>query len=104
MADITNPHFRVPFFVGKSVAAVEQDSDEEVRQCVEAVVRTEVGTRIERPEFGIFDPTFQEFPGGVDEIAAAVEEWEPRVRAAPRATIERAIERVQLTYGHDDNG
>jgi phage baseplate assembly protein W len=74
------PHFAFPFRVGPSgMATVEQDSLEEIAQCVEVVVRTRPGDRIENPELGVTDLTFSADP--VPDravITAAVEVWEPR--------------------------
>lgn len=58
------PKFAVPFRLGGSsaFAVVEQDSDEEILQCVKAIVRTPIGSHIDDPELGIQDPTFD----GVD--------------------------------------
>lgn len=81
MADV--PHLRVPLeFVGGKLAVVEQDSTEEVTQCVEAVLRYRKGERLTRPSFGVGDLTFRPIlPSGlrVDDLAAALEEHEPRL-------------------------
>jgi phage baseplate assembly protein W len=76
------PKLRVPFqIVGKSALAVEQNSDDEVFQCVEAVIRTPEGSRIDEPEFGIPDYAFQ---GRIDgaQIQESIDEWEPRALTA----------------------
>jgi len=78
MAD--NPHFKLPFRFGKDGHAdvVEQDSTDDVKQCVEAIMRTPQGFRLEIPGFGIEDPNFIE--NGPDEISLrrAIDAWEPR--------------------------
>lgn len=74
MADV--PHFKVPLELsGSGFATVEQDSADEVEQCVEAILRTPLGALERDPEFGIPDPTF-----GVDlsAISASVDALEPR--------------------------
>lgn len=74
-----NPHFSFPFSVdGSSVAVDEQDSQEEILSCVNVIVRCPVGFRVERPDFGIPDPTFRATPVNYDEIQDAVETFEPR--------------------------
>jgi phage baseplate assembly protein W len=77
------PHFRVPLeFVGGRLATVEQDSPDEVAQCVEAVLRYRRGERLTDPEFGIDDPTFRNVPATgmrFDDIAEAIARWEPRL-------------------------
>lgn len=84
------PHFSFPFRVENGqVATVEQDSRAEIEDCVEAVLRTIFGTRIDAPEFGIPDETFtQQEPSPSAEVyLAAVEEAEPRARLLSRARL-----------------
>jgi phage baseplate assembly protein W len=82
MADV--PHFSLPFrFAGSSsqAAVSEQDSLDEIADCVYAILVCPVGFRVESPLFGLPDPTFS-MPGpDLDEIRAAVETWEPRAAA-----------------------
>jgi phage baseplate assembly protein W len=78
-AAVTTPHFAWPFRLGQghAFAVVEQDTVEDIEQCVVVLVSTELGSREELPEYGISDPTFT---SGVDttEILAAVDDWEDR--------------------------
>ncbi len=80
MADI--PQFKVPIrLVGEDFAVVEQDTEQEIEQGVEAVVRYRKGARLTLPKFGITDPAFvSEGPSATiaGDIAASVLEWEPR--------------------------
>jgi phage baseplate assembly protein W len=68
--------------VGTGLVAhvAEQDSLEEIVSCVEAVIRTVQGTRIEEPEFGLPDLAFS--LGHIDPtiIEEAAARWEPRAR------------------------
>lgn len=98
MAQITTPHFSLPFRVNgvKGAVCCEQDSEEEVLYCVEATLRYPIGHRPERPEFGTPDLTFGE--SNVDErrIQDALNEWEPRVEMfVDRAEIDKVDELVQ---------
>ena len=74
------PHFDIPFrFLNNKRAAVtEQDTDAEIMDCVEAIVRYKHGDRPERIEFGIPDFTFH-LPG-IDGslIQESIREFEPR--------------------------
>jgi phage baseplate assembly protein W len=74
------PHFAFPFRFGERGAAVviEQDSYEEIEQCVKVLMLTEIGERLEVPDFGILDVTFR---NGADtsSIEAAAKEWDERV-------------------------
>lgn len=80
MTEITTPQFAFPLrFDGTSFAVVEQDTEEEIRACVETIIRYPIGLRPEQPDFGVPDQTFRQG----DEIdtapmLAAVAKWEPR--------------------------
>ncbi len=83
------PHIKLPYtLTDAGTAVVEQDSHEEIRQCVELILRTEVGSRIEVPEFGIEDLAFARSTDQIEqEVLRAVEEWEPRAGAIADAEI-----------------
>lgn len=77
MAD--TPHLDLPFrFVSGAAAVVEQDSLDDVSNCVEATLRTLVGQRLELPGFGIDDPTFQNQPIDTAAIVDKLLNEEPR--------------------------
>lgn len=93
------PQFDVPFRIDPITGApaeVEQNSVEEIEQCVEAVLRTIVGTRIDDLDFGVPDETFrQQTPNSSAEIyVAAVEEMEPRARVLGTARIEALATKI----------
>lgn len=74
------PHLAFPFQFGPGNAeaeVVEQDTIEEIAQCVRVIVSTRAGEREELPDFGIDDLVF-----GVDfdieDVVTEVLEWEPR--------------------------
>lgn len=68
--------------IGVRFAAVEQDSSQHVAECVEAAARTELGWRVEAPEFGV--PSYVLAAGGVDvvELRDALLTSEPRADVA----------------------
>jgi hypothetical protein len=75
------PHFDLPFRFGtkgENAAVVLQDTVEDVRNCVEAVIRTQSQTREFVPTFGIEDPTFQIQPVDTNTIEQSVTTNEPR--------------------------
>jgi hypothetical protein len=74
------PHFDLPFqFIGSANASVvEQDSLDDVTNCVTACVATVIGQRQELPEFGIPDLTLQTQPVYRPDVLAQVLSWEPR--------------------------
>lgn len=77
------PHFDLPFRLsGKSFAVVEQDSHEDVANCVETIIRTPYGFRDDAPDFGLDDHTFDNRPLNVDAMRAQIESQEPRATMA----------------------
>lgn len=81
MTHIRVPHFDLPFRIdqaGEGVTTVEQDSVEDVANCVEAALRYVKGQRLDEPTFGITEPTFDAIPISTDRIVAEVLEHEPR--------------------------
>lgn len=80
MTDVQTPQFAFPLRLdGDSFAVVEQDSADDVRACVEVIVRYPQGLRLELPDFGTPDQTFKQ-GAEIDTavILAAVARWEPR--------------------------
>ena len=77
------PHLAFPVTLGAdgSLAVVEQDSADEIVQCVAVLLSTAREEREEVPTYGIIDPTFSV---GLDEaeILDALETWEPRAATA----------------------
>lgn len=72
------PHLAYPLRLSAGrLEVVEQDTVEDVRQCVYVLLRTPRGARPLAPDVGIDDPTFT---GGVDapELAAELERQEER--------------------------
>lgn len=75
-----NPHWGYPFQRG---SYVEQDTIEHVVACEARIVSTPIGSRPEKPEFGIPLPTFSNIPIDLGAISAAMTKWEPRGDAKP---------------------
>lgn len=79
MADVKIPHFCLPFhYEAGRIDVSEQDSLEDIRDCSEAALRTQVGFREEAPNFGVDDPTFETLPIDVGQIVNQVILSEPR--------------------------
>jgi hypothetical protein len=104
------PHFALPFrFVAGTAAVNDQDSTEDVAACAEAVLRyvktagpdgVRRGAAVELPDFGTPDQAFKQ--GGADpgEIAAALNEWEPRATEQLAASaIEDLVQTVRVQIG-----
>ena len=77
MTDV--PHFALPFqFATPQAAVVEQDTIEDVVACCTAILTCPRGYRVELPDFGLPDPTFQTPGVDLDAIAETLDAWEPR--------------------------
>lgn len=98
---VSTPHLATPFrLVGGRVAVVEQDSIEEITQCVVACLSTKLGSLVDLPEFGIPNELFKQLPDvDVDAVMAAVEDCEPRAAVLGAATFEDLIARVSVEVG-----
>jgi hypothetical protein len=95
------PHFSYPFRFASPLAAVtEQDSLDEIADCVLVTLLCPQGYRAELPEFGLPDPTFSSPTVDVDVMRRTVEFWEPRALSTfdsqPDA-VDELIARVQTT-------
>lgn len=89
------PKLKVPLEMGEGgFSVVEQDSEDEIAQCVYAIQATPRGSRIEEPDFGITDPTFEQ--GGMDlgESLLAISTWEPRAEVASEQELEDLTARI----------
>lgn len=99
---IETPHFKFPFQFtadGSRLQVVEQDSDDEIVDCVEVLISTLQGERIELPDYGIQDQAFRQ--GGVDtgHILAQIRKFEERasIQLEPHQ-IQDLIQRVSVIY------
>lgn len=101
MADINIPHFAYPvrFGVGGSIATVEQNSVEDVMNCVAAACKTERGSRLYVPGFGIDDPTFEEVPLDTTTLLAQIRESEPRSNNIADETITELVDTLKIGVG-----
>lgn len=81
------PHLKVPFTLlpDMTAATVQQDTLEEITQCVFVLMATPIGSRIEVPTYGIPDLTFT--GGQLAAIDAAAARWEPRANVTAKQTI-----------------
>lgn len=77
MSDIN--HISYPFRWGPTgnAAELEQDTLDEITNCVEVVVRTSVGDLVDQPDMGITDPLFKRIPNVV-QLSSQINQWEPR--------------------------
>lgn len=95
-------HLQWPFELAGdgTFATVEQDTLEDVQQCIRVLVQTPLGARPLAPEIGVDDPTFAGVNG--DDLQVTLEEQEPRATvdvtvAAPDKHGEQTVElRVEV--------
>lgn len=107
------PHFALPFSIAAnpdgtySARTVDQESQEEVHNCVEAVIRYEKGYRPEKPEFGITDHTFSMGELQTLDIVDDVRDQEPRAQISIRSqidTIDQFISYMTVSVGDNTGG
>lgn len=95
------PHFKFPYSFGSHN---DQDTLEDVQACVAAILSCPRDFRVEKPEFGITDPTFSQGGADLPEIRAAIANWEPRADAqVTQAAIEDATANVRVTFQEPDS-
>lgn len=76
------PHFALPFrFSNGAASVVEQDTSDDVLTCVLAILLCPMGYRVELPDFGLEDPTFDERAPDIRKVSRAILQWEPRADA-----------------------
>ena len=72
------PHFDLPFRFTDSAAIVDQDTEDDVYNCVLASLLHHYGQRPEAPAFGAGDLTFRQQPIDVTQIIEKIVADEPR--------------------------
>jgi phage baseplate assembly protein W len=83
---VSIPHLTIPFqIVNGQALTVEQNSVDEITQCVEVLCATVTGTRLELPAYGIPDQTFSQQVTAAP-IQQAIATWEPRAQAVVTVT------------------
>lgn len=85
-------------------ATVKQDSDEDIVQCLRAIVRTKPGERPDVPDMGVADLTFEETPVDLDGVRETVARHEPRVSALLRSSpdaIESELTELDIEWARE---
>jgi phage baseplate assembly protein W len=100
------PHLGFPISLtpdGRRLVIREQDSIEDIEDCVEVVLSTAVGERQEQPDYGTPDQAFRERGVDVGRLRAAVERWEPRAASVfTEEEITGMVQRVTARVGRRD--
>lgn len=74
------PHLALPLrLAGSSYTSVQQDTLDEARTSVAAIVAFPIGSRVEAPDFGVPELALRDRPLDVERFATAIESFEPRV-------------------------
>jgi phage baseplate assembly protein W len=81
MADIPHLAWPVRLGPGGQLAVVEQDTVDEIVQNVAVITSTTVGARVERPDFGVSDQTFEQQPLDTRVLQQRIDRFEPRASA-----------------------
>jgi phage baseplate assembly protein W len=106
MPRVEIPHLSLPLrYVGGRPAVNEQDSLDDVSDCVEAALRTRPGQRLEHPDYGTPEFVFAVQPLDMDDVIAHVLTFEPRAHLVAETAPDRldeAIARARLTLTLED--
>lgn len=90
MPRVTIPHLALPLrYVGGSAVVNQQDTIDDIIDCVYAVCVTNPGDRDEMPDFGLLDMTFDQEPIPTDAAISQIEQWEPRAEVVIQTVPER---------------
>ena len=101
------PHFAFPFRRGLNghVVVNEQDSDDDVIDCVEVLLRTNIGERLEEPDYGVIDQTFRMGGADVVYLRGVIAEWEERADIRfDQDEMEDIIDRIRLRIQGGEDG
>jgi phage baseplate assembly protein W len=97
MSSVETPHFDIPFRLsGSSIAVVEQDSIDDVADCVVVIVSTPIGWRDEAPTFGIPDQAMIRQPLDAAELARDIGSQEPRALLIVDERVDQTDELIAL--------
>lgn len=104
------PHLRFPFqIIGSTASVVEQDTYDEIAQCVQIVLTTDVGERIEVPTYGVSNPVFStDSQARQQAMIEALNTWEKRWQGTLEITVDNVDEfmhhiHVELPDKPDDS-
>lgn len=92
------PHIAHPFTITASGRArlVEQDSIDEIAQNVYGILATRLGEWIDEPSFGLPEQIHRKGGADLDEIRAAVAEWEPRAEQLTDHQLQGVVDKVRM--------
>ncbi len=102
------PHFSLPFrrdAHGRCVVN-EQDDDDEIVDCVEVLLATERGSRIEVPDYGLPDQVFRQGGADLSVVTSVIGRWEPRAEhfVERKKELTDMVDQVRVNIMERDNG
>jgi len=99
---VSIPHFAFPPQIRSDghLSVVEQDSHEDILGCVYVALKTDIGSRLYVPEFGVSDYTFNNAPIPRDKLMAEIQTSEPRAIPDIQVEVDELIEKVQVGVGN----
>jgi phage baseplate assembly protein W len=87
--NVAVPHFAFPFEPnGNAFAVREQDTSEEIQDCVLVLLLTPKGSRMVLPSYGTPEILFSQMPPNIPEIISECNQWEPRAIIDLEATLD----------------
>jgi hypothetical protein len=99
---IAVPHLMFPPQIDGSghLAAVEQNSDEDILDCVFVALKTPIGSRLYVPNFGVTDYTFHQDPLPLPQLLGEIQQSEPRATADLEEEVQELITTVTAGVGN----
>lgn len=79
------------------MAVVEQDSPEDIVQCIGRVLSHRPGDRTDLPDMGVADPVFLENPADLA-VGALLDRYEPRAAVSTSIDMAETIANVTVNW------
>lgn len=94
------PHFDFPMRFGADghIVTIEQNSEKDLINCVYAALKTDLGSRLYVPGFGIEDPVFELAPIG-PEMINQIKASEPRADVLIQEHLDDLTDYVTVGVG-----
>jgi phage baseplate assembly protein W len=99
--DVVIPHFDYPFQFNANgrVQVVEQDSEDDIINCVVALIKTPLGFREDLPDYGVADIIFGDGALDTEQIHTAISMWEERadvILTESNITVDQLVRYVSV--------
>lgn len=89
------PHFQFPFSIlGGHVQVTEQDTQDEIDDCVLVLLLTPVNSREVLPGYGTPETLFAQQPLPIAQILSQVRQWESRASVLMNVSIDELNEKI----------